>query len=943
MKVIVTALSLPLVVFVFLAPLNAQEEKPLAPGWLSLDGSVGLVDRAIADGKSRLEKAVGIGIGAYLDVGYNYSSNRPRRPANISLRSFDQDHNRVVFNNFNITLDKPEADWGVGFHVAGDFGRSAQILREATFWRRELGKEPQAELREAFLTTTFPVGAGLQMKGGFFVTTLGTEILPNPGEYNDNILLNNDDKRSDFVTGFTPGITLAVERATYRLLAGYNFTAEIYSKEENEARNDAFSRHNLTLLLGQEANRNTGRFIEGGMSNLFSTVEDSRYLQDALGDASTKTVNSRGGTSALLSFFGKADYNFANRYFLSFTLRRDGSSRLGPSNRWGTFPAVGVGWRLSEEPFMAGKGPFSNLMLRFGWGITGNQLIPSGRILSQFGGDRANTYYDIGGSNTTIAAGFRQTSVGNPDLKWETQRQFNAGLDLGMLHDRLMLTLDAYHSVTRDLLLWTDLPRTSGFTSQLRNLGSVRNRGWELSLSTLNISTPSVTWRSTLNLSANRNRVLDLGGVDFIFPGASRYGWFIDGYESFIVKVGEPLGSIYGYQVNGLWQQGDTCYLTDPAGCTPGEYKIADLDGNQLTLRAKGVTVTLLDRKVAEASREAYQKVLAAAGDPGRQPRGGIDEDDSRGQCASVRIRCESIPGSLALIVCGGPGWRPEPEDMALLEGAAEQLRIVGRVVVHHQEDFAAQINPLEIVPLIFGRLHAIADENDLGIEADRFVLDAGPDDGIGQVFGGRDAPRMMELQGKGGRVGAHPDDRNGLEEAIADRLDAKKRQQTPQVVAEFDQVPHKEMMTDQLKERERQSIERHSHGSSKNVRKTVLGVAEGDASPQQSAADEKAALAAPRRHHFIDCGLVAPNEPMSQLHQATKRILVTGAPAEFRTENRIELEEDIAGDQHIPGPAFLPGHRETGGMLGTLVKPGFLHPSGRSWVVVRPNRSENA
>ncbi len=187
MKVAVTALSLFVVMLLIVAPVNAEDEKPLAPGWLSLDGSVGLLDRGIADAKSSVEKALGINIGAYLDTGYNYSSNRPRSPRHISLRYFDQDHNRLVFNNFNITLEKPEQDWGVGFRVAGDFGRSAQLLREATFWRREPGDEPRAELREAFLTTTLPVGAGLQMKGGFFVTTLGTEILLNPGEYNDNI------------------------------------------------------------------------------------------------------------------------------------------------------------------------------------------------------------------------------------------------------------------------------------------------------------------------------------------------------------------------------------------------------------------------------------------------------------------------------------------------------------------------------------------------------------------------------------------------------------------------------------------------------------------------------------------------------------------------------------------------------------------------------------
>jgi hypothetical protein len=171
----------------------AEEEKPLAPGWLSLDNSVGLLDKTIADRKSDLQDSLGINISGYLDAGYNWSSNHPRNPRNISLRYFDKDHNKLVFNDFHIALEKPEKDWGVGFRISGDFGRTGELLREATYWGGRnrfpaaLRDESSAELREAFLTTTIPVGEGIGVKGGLFVTTLGTEIIPNPGAYNDNI------------------------------------------------------------------------------------------------------------------------------------------------------------------------------------------------------------------------------------------------------------------------------------------------------------------------------------------------------------------------------------------------------------------------------------------------------------------------------------------------------------------------------------------------------------------------------------------------------------------------------------------------------------------------------------------------------------------------------------------------------------------------------------
>jgi hypothetical protein len=172
---------------------RAQDEQPLGPGLLSLDGTVGQLDKAIQDGKSSLEKALSIQIGGFLDTSYTWSSNRPKSPPVISGRYFDKDHNKIVFNNFHLAVEKPQEDWGVGFRLSGDFGRTGELLREATFYGVNKlpgagnGGESSAELREAYLTTTIPVGNGIGVKGGLFVTLLGTEILPNPGAYNDNI------------------------------------------------------------------------------------------------------------------------------------------------------------------------------------------------------------------------------------------------------------------------------------------------------------------------------------------------------------------------------------------------------------------------------------------------------------------------------------------------------------------------------------------------------------------------------------------------------------------------------------------------------------------------------------------------------------------------------------------------------------------------------------
>lgn len=171
-------------------------EKPLEPGWLSLDSTVGIVDNKIADGKTALQNALfGINISGFLDTGWTLSTNHPGSfwNHNISGRYFDQDQNQIVFNDFNLTLDKPEKDWGVGFHFAADFGRLGNLLRRATFWGVNKfqgagnGGEPSAEFREGFLTFTIPIGAGLQIKTGKFVTLMGTEVIPAPGSYNPNI------------------------------------------------------------------------------------------------------------------------------------------------------------------------------------------------------------------------------------------------------------------------------------------------------------------------------------------------------------------------------------------------------------------------------------------------------------------------------------------------------------------------------------------------------------------------------------------------------------------------------------------------------------------------------------------------------------------------------------------------------------------------------------
>ena len=334
-----------------------------------------------------------------------------------------------------------------------------------------------------------------------------------------------------------------------------------------------FTNHSLNVLLGQEANAGTNHFIAAGIASLLSTDPNSRFVQDALGDASTKTVSSSGGQSSLLSFFGKADYNVSDKYVASVTLRRDGSSRLGPTNRWGTFPAFGLGWRVSKEPFLKGNRFVSDAMIRFGYGVTGNQAIPSGRIVSQYGGERGDTYYDITGSNSSVVAGFRQTSLGNANLKWEENKSTNVGADLALFDGKVNVVIDVYQRKTNNLLFDPRLPATAGVAAPpIVNIGQMKNQGVDFS-----IGHQGPTWEFSVQGSHYTNEIVSIDGVqDFFYgPISTRFG------NQIINKVGNPIGSFFGLVSEGFFRDAaDVSGHAQQDGAAPGRIKFKDVNGD---------------------------------------------------------------------------------------------------------------------------------------------------------------------------------------------------------------------------------------------------------------------------------------------------------------------------------------------------------------------------
>jgi TonB-linked SusC/RagA family outer membrane protein len=339
----------------------------------------------------------------------------------------------------------------------------------------------------------------------------------------------------------------------------------------NTARyNKTLSQHTFNVLLGQEANQARFRSLNGSITNLINTGLDSRYIQDALGQ--TKNVSSSGSQSSLLSYFGKADYNFADKYVASFTVRRDGSSRLGPDHRWGTFPAVGLGWHVSKEPFLEGGHVLSDLNLRFGWGVTGNQNIPSGRIDPQFGGNTQETYYAIGGADA-LTPGYRQTILGNPDLKWEENRSTNVGADVALFDGNINLVVDVYRRNTNNLLYNPGLPATAGVAAApIVNIGKMKNTGIDFS-----VGHQGTWWNASFQGTHYKNEIVAINGdqVSFFGPNGTR----LPG-NPVINQVGYPISSFYGYQVVGIFQNAAEVSASAAQNGAPGRLKFADLNGD---------------------------------------------------------------------------------------------------------------------------------------------------------------------------------------------------------------------------------------------------------------------------------------------------------------------------------------------------------------------------
>lgn len=327
-------------------------------------------------------------------------------------------------------------------------------------------------------------------------------------------------------------------------------------------------KHHLTVLLGTEAIGYTFRDLSASREGY--AFEDSGYMQIGSG---TGTRNNGGSKSqwAVFSLFGKVDYNYADRYLASFTIRRDENSRFAKGYRAGIFPAVSVAWRLTQEPFFPQNDILSDLKIRYSWGQNGNANIPAlYPAYSTYIFNTGNGAYDISGTNSSTTSGITLASTGNPELRWETTSQHNIGADFRLFRGSLGLSFDYYIKKTEDMLTIPPALDVAGENASMwLNTGSMENRGWEIAVSYMSPSYGDFSWSGSLNVSQYRNKLLRLNSLQKFIGGDQR------------LIPGQPMGVYYGYVCDGIFQnEAQVAEHATQQGAAPGRLIYRDIDGN---------------------------------------------------------------------------------------------------------------------------------------------------------------------------------------------------------------------------------------------------------------------------------------------------------------------------------------------------------------------------
>lgn len=339
---------------------------------------------------------------------------------------------------------------------------------------------------------------------------------------------------------------------------------------------DFADKHSVEVMAGFTYQQEKEEELEAGSHGFPSDY----YLYNNLGlGTNPQSPDSYAGKWQLVSYLGRLKYTFNDTYLLTASVRVDGSSKFGANNKYGVFPSAAFAWQLGNEQFIRDMDLFSQLKLRISYGQTGNESIGTYNSLSTIGtsfGRRSS--YIFNGSAVPLASPSR---IANPDLSWEKTSEWNLGLDMGFFEQRLRISANVYKKETTDLLLGVPIPVQSGFSSVLDNTGSMENKGFELEISSTNV-TGEFNWNTDFNISANRNEVTSLAGADEIWSGWVG-GGNISVHNKYTVRIeeGRPIGMFYGSILEGVWQsQQQIDDVGTMPSARPGDLRYRDVNGN---------------------------------------------------------------------------------------------------------------------------------------------------------------------------------------------------------------------------------------------------------------------------------------------------------------------------------------------------------------------------
>lgn len=362
---------------------------------------------------------------------------------------------------------------------------------------------------------------------------------------------------------YTPDYKFGVKESSQRDGAWYKNDSKYWSWRNILTYNGTFGKkHNINAMIGQEMSHNYWENMSASNQGYLSnSVIDLRA-----GERTGNNVNIDGyqNNTSLFSYFGRVLYNFDDRYLVTATLRRDGSSKFADGNRWGWFPSAAFAWRASQESFLKDNKVINNLKLRLGWGTTGNQNVQDWAYQAM-----------LANYTTPWGVGVLNANNANPDLKWETTYSTNIGFDLSLFNSRIDFVFDWYYKKTNDLLMMLDLPAFLGSgagsneaygtaTNPWGNIGSLRNTGIEMTLNTVNIENKNFQWRSNFVFSLNRNKVLSLDSDSGSLPQTLQIGSDVATVTNTV--VGKPIGQFWGYKVIGRFDKPEDFYYRDANG-----------------------------------------------------------------------------------------------------------------------------------------------------------------------------------------------------------------------------------------------------------------------------------------------------------------------------------------------------------------------------------------